>query len=291
MNLFPGVGVIPSSGSIVQDSPEYERARQHTFYRKQGLSDDQARAAIDDAEFEAQHGISRQQWLAARAAHAQQDREAELLAPIEGDPPFPTLPGVPRAESMFRNYCRWVSSVEADVARLERVLSGVEADVGSVETLKEQRASTLAKLAKSATAWLVGESQEGPPKAAELASLDEEIVVAAARAEISAAAQVQVEKRLADRRLQLRRLQERKQEFLRAALKERLDAEVAEGSKKLKSQLKAVSDYVRRVESLSRAAGFSRNFPDMGLNFALTGAETGAVEALVKSWEAPTTTN
>jgi hypothetical protein len=288
--IFQGAGQIRShvGDAIGQNSPEYERARRFQDALRQGMDNSQAAAFVDEIEFEAQHGISRQQWLAARAAWARQDYEAELLSSVEGELPFDPVPDTPAAESNYRNYNRWVSDLEKDVQRLERVVAGVEADMQAVPSLKERRTATLTRLARSAAAWLSGESQE-EPQATELTSLDVALVEASARAEISAAAAGQVERRLADRRMQLDRLRQRRDEFKKAALRERFEHEVEYGKRKLKAQLKSVSEYYRRVAALARAAEVNFYTSDFGLNFAPTSVEVQAVEAITKSWETPLT--
>jgi hypothetical protein len=270
---------------------EYEKARLFQEFQRQGLNPDQARAAIADVEFEQTHRISRAQWLAARAAWAEDDARTAILSGVEGDPPYPTLPGVPRAESMFRNYLKWVADLEKEVARLEAAIAGVADVAAVVPELQAKRADVLARLARRAAEWLTGGIQDAP-SATELTALDVEIATAAAKAEVSEAAASQVERRLADRRAQLHRLQQRRQEFLRAALLEKLDAEAAEGARKLKRQLREVGEYVRRVQALANAAGVNRSYPDVGLRLAPTGVELQAVEKLTQEWEAqPTTTN
>jgi hypothetical protein len=170
--IFQGAGQIRShvGDAIGQNSSEHERARRHQYFLSEGMDNEQARQAVEDSFFEDEHRIPRQQWLAARAFHAESDRKDAVLSSVEGDPPYTPVADTPRYESAYRNYNRWVADMGRDVARLERVLAGTEADREAVPALQARRASLLSRLATRTAAWLSGEASPEEPTAIAVAA-------------------------------------------------------------------------------------------------------------------------
>jgi hypothetical protein len=171
--IFQGAGQIRShvGDAIGQPGSEYERARRFQDALRQGMDNSQAAEFVEESYFYDEHRMSRAQWLAARAAWAKDDAKTAVLESVEADtPPYPPVKGSPVAESSYRNYCLWVADMGRDVARLERVLQGTEADREAVPALQARRASLLSRLATRTAAWLSGEASPEEPTAIAVAA-------------------------------------------------------------------------------------------------------------------------
>src|SRR5262249_40289778 len=147
-------------------------------------------------------------------------RETAVLAPVNGPVPDrferPSKELAPVAE--YIAYRKWCASLEREIARLEAVRSGAVADVDAANDAANRRKGFLQAAASRLASFWSGEADSAPDAADELAVLDTAVATATARAEITAAAAAQLDRKISDEKERLVRLKARRPEFLQPAL-------------------------------------------------------------------------
>ena len=178
---------------------------------------------VTDAELafaETHEGMSRAEWEARNSAWAKQNREADAVRGLDGDPPdsLCDVKGMSPARGKYANYFVWRQGERKGLRDLEAKKAELESIIAAPTAAETEVRNGI----KRTAAKLLGRASDGGE--ADAGALANRLAVAQHRAEAAKLALPTVEQEIDKAKLRVAKLDERESEFLNAAIIEVADA-------------------------------------------------------------------